>query len=256
MNLNSWLLSALMASLLAFPALGQTVRIQGQEIPYKLVDGKQLVSRKALAEVFPGFPLDGSQEVDLARLMDDPNARVMKRNGLIISVRYYSSNMARLYSRAGEKIEPRSYGDESAEKTAPNGDYRAILNEIVRLSNIEREKHGVPPLSPDPILEKAAIGHSREMAKLKYFSHTSPVEGRTNPSNRIALAGASPRATGENIAKFTGHAESTLAEKSVIGWMNSPPHRKNLLSPMFTHIGVGVGKNGRTYWLTQNFGAY
>lgn len=244
----------LLVLFLAAPSLAQTVRIQGQEVPYTLVDGKQMVSREALAKVFPGFPQEGAESVELAALMNDPNARIMKRNGLIVSVRYYSSDMARFYARAGEKGEKRSFGDEDNPQSGPS--YRTIMDEIVRLSNIEREKHGVAPLKADSILEKAAIGHSEEMARLQYFSHTSPVEGRTNPSDRIALAGSGARATGENIAKFTGHSESTLAKKSVVGWMNSPPHRKNLLSPMFTHIGIGVGKNGRTYWLTQNFSAY
>ncbi len=41
----------------------------------------------------------------------------------------------------------------------------------------------------------------------------------------------------------------------VEGWMNSPGHRANILSPVFTHIGIGFAGGGRagTYW-TQLFG--
>lgn len=237
------------------PLLAQTVKVQGQDVEYKLLNGRQMVPRKPLAKIFPGFPQEGSETVDLAVLLDDPNARVMRRNGLIVSVRYYSSNMARMYSLAGEKAQPRGDAPNSTTPVSSGG-YRVIMDEIVRLSNLEREAHGVPPLTADPLLEKAATGHSEEMAALGYFSHTSPTAGRETPSDRIRLAGVDFRASGENIASFTGHAESTLAEKAVRGWMNSPPHRKNLLSPMFTHVGIGVGRNGEKYTLTQNFASY
>lgn len=250
-------LRLVMVLILAFcsPLLAQTVRVQGQEVEYKLLNGKQMVPRKALARIFPGFPQEGSERVDLAVLIDDPNARVMRRNGLIVSVRYYNSDMARMYALAGEKAQPRS-GPTDSDTSLSIGGYRSIMDEIVRLSNIERETHGVAPLAADPLLERAATGHSQEMAALDYFSHTSPTAGRETPSDRIRLAGLNFRASGENIASFTGHAESTLAEKAVRGWMNSPPHRKNLLSPMFTHIGIGIGRNGDKYTLTQNFATY
>lgn len=240
-----------MLVLLTAVSLAQTVRIQGKELDYRLVDGKQMVSAEQLSEAFPGFESD-QEWVDLNQLCRDPNARVLRRNGLIVSVRYYSDAMARLYGpRRVKRTET-----ESAEQAAETGDYRAIMNEIVRLSNIEREKHGAQSLEADPYLEKAATGHSKEMAELDFFSHTSPTAGRETPSQRIKLTGILPRATAENIASFTGHSESSLAQKAVTGWMNSPGHRRNLLDPTYTHIGIGVGRRGNTYYLTQNFCAY
>jgi len=136
------------------------------------------------------------------------------------------------------------------------GNFRLVLDEIVRLTNLEREKYGALPLQADANLEEAATGHSREMAQLNYFSHNSPVQGRAAPRDRILLTGIQPRATGENIALFDSYPLQTLARNAVQGWMDSPPHRKNILNPMFTHIGVGVGKSGNTYYLTQNFCSY
>ena len=56
----------------------------------------------------------------------------------------------------------------------------------------------------------------------------------------------------ENIA-----AGYPTAEDVVSGWMNSPGHRANILSPKYTEVGVGVvngeGKFG-TYW-AEEFGA-
>jgi uncharacterized protein YkwD len=242
-----------LALFLVGTAAAQTVRIQGKELPYRLMDGKQMISREILAKAFPGFP-EGEGSVDLAVLIDDPNARVLRRNGLIVSVRYYDKSMAALYGDSRPKA--RTQPGETPSETPTGGGYREIMDEIVRLSNIEREKHGALPLEADPLLETSATGHSEEMAKLNYFSHTSPTPGRETPHDRIRLAGSAAQGTGENIAVFTGHSEDSLAKKSVVGWMNSPPHRKNLLDPSFTHIGIGVGKTGKTYYLTQNFATY
>jgi hypothetical protein len=46
----------------------------------------------------------------------------------------------------------------------------------------------------------------------------------------------------------------TFAQGFVRGWMNSPTHRKKILSPEYTHMGVGVYGDGRTYYATQLFG--
>jgi len=56
-------------------------------------------------------------------------------------------------------------------------------------------------------------------------------------------------AAGENIA----YGQRTPAEV-MKGWMNSPGHRANILSPSYTHIGIGLAKtrNGVNYW-TQMF---
>jgi uncharacterized protein YkwD len=61
--------------------------------------------------------------------------------------------------------------------------------------------------------------------------------------------GINYRSAGENIA-----AGQTTAESVMKSWMNSPGHKKNILSPSFTHIGVGYAKGGSYghYW-TQQF---
>ena len=45
-----------------------------------------------------------------------------------------------------------------------------------------------------------------------------------------------------------------LAERAVAGWMGSPGHRKNMLSPSFNETGVGMARadDGSTY-ITQDF---
>ena len=160
--------------------------------------------------------------------------------------------MAAIY---GQSRKPRSTpGNETRTGEATNR-FQTLMSEIVGLSNKEREKQGAPPLSVDRYLEEAALGHSEEMARLNYFSHTSPVEGRESSAKRIKLTGCNARKMGENLA-FSSYPFNTLAERTVQGWMNSPGHRRNLLDPSFTHIGIGVAKGNGKHYITQNLCAY
>ncbi|MFI9310830.1 CAP domain-containing protein [Streptomyces triculaminicus] len=121
-------------------------------------------------------------------------------------------------------------------------------DEVLALTNAERAAAGLPPLAADPRLAAAARDHSTDMVRRDFYSHTTP-EGR-EPWDRARAAGAAHRAIGENIAC----GQRTPAEV-VRGWMNSPGHRANILTPGFSHLGVGYAPGGRagTYW-TQLFG--
>jgi uncharacterized protein YkwD len=123
-------------------------------------------------------------------------------------------------------------------------------NEVVRLTNAERAKGGCQPLKHDPQLQKAARGHSADMAANNYFSHTSQ-DGRSF-MDRIRQAGfTGGRGWAENIAM----GQRTPAEV-VNAWMNSSGHRANIMNCSYNLIGVGAVKNsrGQIYW-TQDFAA-
>ena len=119
---------------------------------------------------------------------------------------------------------------------------------VIDLTNRERTRHGLPPLSADPPLTTAAQAHSADMVARAFYAHTAP-DG-SEPWDRAAAAGSTRRSIGENIAC----GQRSPAEV-VEGWMNSPGHRANILKPGFTHIGIGFAGGGRagTYW-TQLFG--
>lgn len=120
---------------------------------------------------------------------------------------------------------------------------------MVRLVNLERSKKAnCRPLTVHSALTTAARGHSADMARNGYFSHTS-LDGRT-PQDRMRAAGYSGRRTGENIA-----AGQTSAAGVMMAWMDSPGHKANILNCQYHHIGVGHAKGGPYghYW-TQNFG--
>ena len=89
------------------------------------------------------------------------------------------------------------------------------------------------------------------MARNNYFSHSG--RDGSSPAQRVERAGYRYRATGENIA---AGAQMT-AENAVAGWIKSPPHCVNLMSPAYTEMGVAFAVDPRSdmgvYW-TQAFG--
>ena len=118
--------------------------------------------------------------------------------------------------------------------------------EVVRLTNIEREKAGLPPLAMADDLMELALLKSRDMADNQYFSHDSPTFGKTRS---LLDRDSWSRFMGENCARG-----SRSAQAAVNGWMNLEGHRNNILNPQTTHIGVGVAADcyGILLW-TQVF---
>ena len=108
--------------------------------------------------------------------------------------------------------------------------------------NIMRIQLGLNALSIDIRLCNAARDHSSDMEEHKFFSHTSPLPGKTTPWDRAKLHGALGSA--ENI--FMG---STSADVAIRAWWHSPGHHINMLGK---HQRTALGRSGR-YW-TQMFG--
>ena len=124
--------------------------------------------------------------------------------------------------------------------------------------NARRTRHRLVPLRLNDRLSTAARRHSRAMVLERFFSHDS-LDGTTFLERIRAtgyLAGVRSWSVGENIAYGSGSRSSPRS----IGraWMNSPPHRANILSRSFREIGIGlasgtpVGSGGATY--TTDFG--
>jgi uncharacterized protein YkwD len=124
---------------------------------------------------------------------------------------------------------------------------------IFAMTNDIRRQNGLAVFLPDEICRTAARGHSADMLNRNYFSHTGP-EGRSL-KDRLP-ANPSARQWGENI--WTGSGYDTrqthqLAQKIMVGWMKSPGHRKNILDPGYTHLGVGVMAKNQEVKATQVF---
>ncbi|MFB3162002.1 SafA/ExsA family spore coat assembly protein [Neobacillus sp. 179-J 1A1 HS] len=124
---------------------------------------------------------------------------------------------------------------------------KSIESQVVQLTNQERAKNGLGPLTQDWELSRVARYKSVDMRDYNYFSHTSPTYG--SPFTMMKNFGLSYRAAAENIA-----AGQSTAQEVVNSWMNSSGHRANILSTKYKYIGVGYAKGGsqRHYW-TQMF---
>ena len=123
-----------------------------------------------------------------------------------------------------------------------------VQQQVVQLVNAQRAKVGCRGLAVDARLSRAAQAHSADMARRRYFSHTSP-DGRTFVQ-RIRAQGNPGTRLGENIA--AGYRTPSTV---MTAWMKSAGHRANILNCRFTAIGVGYATGGPygTYW-TQDFG--
>jgi uncharacterized protein YkwD len=123
----------------------------------------------------------------------------------------------------------------------------SVVQQVVTLVNQERAKVGVGPVALHPSVTNAAQGHSDYQAAANTMTHTGA--GGTDAGDRIAASGYAWRAWGENIAAGQPDAASVMQ-----AWMNSAGHRKNILDPHFTDIGVGLAYStgGVPYW-TEDF---
>jgi len=102
-------------------------------------------------------------------------------------------------------------------------------------------------------LGRAAQDYARVMARTGQFSHTI---GGTTPSQRAGKAGFRSGYVGENIGmRFGRESAQARAQAFMSQWMNSAPHRKNILNPKFRALGVGVStaRDGKVY-AVQVFG--
>ncbi len=177
-------------------------------------------------------------------------------------------------------------------------DYRLLNAAVFHETNRQRHRHSKPPLKfSDPLLD-AAMAHSQQMVKHKFLGHKNPHnKDLQQVKDRLKEAGWSSSSYGENVSdaffiqyeggkslikkqeegktvfyrpllfglltkKVPIHTYQSFARALVDFWMSSPPHRKNILNPHYTHLGCGVASRNYTYPLneiprakaTQNFG--
>jgi Cysteine-rich secretory protein family len=117
--------------------------------------------------------------------------------------------------------------------------------QLVELINQERAAQGLPPLVVDQRLTMAARGHTELMVKHDQLSHQLDGE----PSLQVRIGDRNLRADrlAENIGLGTNVAEVHA------GFMNSPPHRANILSSTYNAVGVGVLQSGERLYVTEDF---
>lgn len=128
-----------------------------------------------------------------------------------------------------------------------NIDYK----EVIRLTNEERAKKGLPALRENPNLNVAAYEKGKNMIEEQYWAHYSP-SGK-DPWGFILRAGYKYSYAGENLARNFSNAND-----AVVAWMNSPTHRDNILNTKYQEIGISVVQGNlhgeETTLIIQEFG--
>jgi hypothetical protein len=121
-------------------------------------------------------------------------------------------------------------------------DLPRVEQHIVEMTNQVRSEQKLPALKVNAMLAKAARAFAQKVATSGNFSHTA--DGRT-PAQRAEGAGYQHCDIAENLAmdeNTGGFDTGALALQAIAGWMNSPPHRANILRGTVSEIGVGVAR--------------
>jgi uncharacterized protein YkwD len=131
------------------------------------------------------------------------------------------------------------FGESRPDELSADQAQRAILC----LLNEQRERAGLRALRPDRKLEKAAERHNRRMDGTGCFDHAC--SGEAELEKRLQGVGyldggLSRWAYGENIA--WGLEGRGTPDAIVTAWMDSPPHRANILNGSFREIGIAFAE--------------
>jgi len=154
--------------------------------------------------------------------------------------------------------------------------------EIYQRINSARKSHGLSALENNVQLHKAAQSQSDWMARVDRMDHLrerpSSFEDfkvcNHHPVNRVVNSGyygfdelfetvvgqsgvvVNPKPTSDNIdeiiavGKAPGSNQAYNSNIIVNGWMNSPGHRKAILTPKYKEMGIGISsiRQGEVYW--------
>ena len=136
-------------------------------------------------------------------------------------------------------------------------DAAQVSQKVLALVNAARGKDrkcgrsafkAVAPVALSAMLNRAALIHSQDMAAKKFFEHAG-----SKVADRVARIGYKWRTVGENIA-----VGAETPEAVVQGWLDSPGHCTNIMSPGFTEMGIAFVVDKKSdagiYW-TQVFAA-
>lgn len=203
-----------------------------------------------------GYPVERAESISVSG-PDDADAAFAQ-----MEQRYCAALLDRRFSAVGAQRNGNEWQLVLARPLAPVrlGSQQEVGQRILEAINAARaagqmcgDQHfnPAPPLRWNAMLAEAALEHSKDMARFRYFDHRG--SDGTVVGDRAQKAGYSWRRVGENIA-----AGIRTPEDAVAGWLQSPGHCANLMGPAFTETGVAYAVNpnskiGTAYW-TEVFG--
>ncbi len=140
-------------------------------------------------------------------------------------------------------------------------DSAALQRELLVLINEQRARVGAPPVALDDLANRVAEAHALDMAQYNYISHWNRdgwlpylrygLRGGTDyvAENVSMLSGLSPRATFAEVKAAALRLHQMMHDET-------PPndgHRRTILNPEHTHVGLGVAVVGREFRMAQEF---
>jgi uncharacterized protein YkwD len=131
----------------------------------------------------------------------------------------------------------------AASSSRPQGNSPESI--LLNAANRDRAAMGLPPFQWDANLAAAARLHALRMAERSTLSHQFP--GEPPLQERARQAGARFSLIAENVA------EGPSPQGLHVQWMNSPPHRANLLDRELNSIGIAVVQSGNVLFAVQDF---
>ncbi|MFA4877488.1 MAG: CAP domain-containing protein [Methanoregula sp.] len=170
---------------------------------------------------------------------------------------------------------------------APYLDPASLESRIHDLINVQRQQNGLMPLSYDSFLAGIARGHSWDMVTRQFFDHINPdgknAKARGDAAGYPCIRSYKSYATigiAENLfqtnryrsyttsyttanetsgisnatTSYDWNSAETVAQTVVTGWMNSPGHRKNILTDTYYQEGIGISFSpDDKIYVTENF---
>lgn len=129
----------------------------------------------------------------------------------------------------------------------PGFELAALQDVMLAAINADRAAAGLTPVAWDATAAQAGQAHAADMLAHNYFSHWN-LQG-LGPEHRYALAGGRD-AVAENLYTFWYRYEDGRAAP-IEDWprvirdaqaslMQSPGHRRTILDPAHTHVGIGI----------------
>lgn len=160
----------------------------------------------------------------------------------------------------GVALLPTAVHAQSKSDPIVNGNFNEkYLEHLVKIKiDSVRTAHKCGILVNDTILYKAAKDHSNYMVEKDLLSHfENDREARKTPQLRAEFHGAINYSVGENVLytyyntlveqkngkKVNINSYGKLADQIVTGWVNSPGHFANMITPQFNVTGVSVALN-------------
>jgi uncharacterized protein YkwD len=142
---------------------------------------------------------------------------------------------------SGAVVEPESIATDQTTAARDHTDREIrYQRKVFHWTNVARRRHDLPPLKRIPCLRRIAVRWAEHLAATGDFEHQDlgvifrRCDGARSAGENIARGGVTPRGM-------------------VRMWMRSSGHRANILSPDFTHLGVGTAVRGGRWTGVQDF---